>query len=93
MAMVACELCGRVTKRGTTAHHLIPKTCHRNKWFKRNFSREQMNTTIDLCRDCHSAIHDLVPNEKELGRHFHSIEALRKHPPIAKFLTWVRKQR
>ncbi len=88
-----CELCGRYTKSGTTEHHLIPRTCHSNKWFKKNFTREQMSDTASLCRDCHRAIHRLIPDEKELGRHYNSLEKLRAHQPISKYLEWVRKQR
>jgi hypothetical protein len=89
----ACELCGRITKRGVTAHHLIPRTLHSNKWFKKRFTREQMRQTIDVCRDCHSAIHHLAPDEKDLGRHYNTVEKLRNHPELANFLAWVQKQK
>ena len=89
----ACQLCDRITKAGTTEHHLIPRTCHSNKWFRKNFSREQMHQTISLCRDCHRAIHRLIPDEKELGRHYNTIEKLVAHSPVASYLTWVRKQK
>ncbi len=88
-ASLPCELCGRVTKRGTTEHHLIPRCCHHNKWFKKRFSRQQMNQTIAVCRDCHTTIHRLVPCEKELGRHFNTIERLRQHELIGRFIEWV----
>lgn len=88
-----CELCGRMPKKGTTEHHLIPRTCHSNKWFKKNFTREQMQQTVSLCRDCHNAVHKFVPREKELGRHFHSLELLKSHPKIAKFAGWASKQK
>ncbi|MEM9827496.1 MAG: hypothetical protein AAF958_12970, partial [Planctomycetota bacterium] len=52
-----CALCGRQPKRGTTRHHLIPRCCHSNRWFKKRFAREQMNETVPLCRDCHGAVH------------------------------------
>jgi hypothetical protein len=87
-----CELCGRTMKMGTTAHHLIPRTCHSNKWFKKQFSREQMQQTVDLCRDCHSTIHRLVPKEKNLGCNYYSLELLRQHPKIASFLGWIKRQ-
>jgi hypothetical protein len=89
----ACELCERVTKRGNTQHHLIPRTLHSNKWFKRRFTREQMQCTISVCRECHRAIHRLIPDEKELGRHFHSAAALRDHPAFSRFLGWIRRQK
>jgi len=88
-----CDLCGRVTKRGTTEHHLIPRTCHSNKWFKKQFTRQQMNETIDLCRDCHRAIHEFIPSEKDLGRHYNTVERLRANEEMAKFLIWVRRQK
>ncbi len=83
----ACELCGRVRPR--TFHHLIPRTVHGNKWFKKRFTRQEMASGLDLCRDCHSAIHTYVPSEKELGREYHTREALLGHPELAKFVAWV----
>jgi hypothetical protein len=88
-----CSLCHRVTKRGTTGHHLIPRTCHSNKWFKKRFTRERMNQIVDVCRDCHKAIHRLIPDEKELGRSYNTVEALQSHEEINKFIRWVRRQR
>ena len=92
MVMKPCELCGRVTRDGTTAHHLIPRTCHSNKWFKKRYTRAEMAQTVDLCRDCHRGVHDLIPNEKELGRIGNTLEKLREIPAIARHLTWVRRQ-
>ena len=91
--MARCELCSRQTKRGTTEHHLIPRTCHTNKWFKKRYTREQMSQTISVCRDCHRAIHDLVPDEKQLGRDYNTIGLLRENERIARFVAWIRKQR
>jgi len=82
-----CELCGRV--RDLTFHHLIPRTTHRNKWFRKNFTREQMNSGLDLCQDCHSAVHRLIPSEKELGRSYNTREALLAHEELGKFVAWV----
>ena len=87
-----CRLCQRITKRGNE-HHLIPRTCHSNKWFRKNFTREQMRVTVWLCLDCHSAIHRFVPSEKELGRDYNTVEKLLMHPEIAKFVQWARKQK
>jgi hypothetical protein len=93
MNQEACELCGRVTKQGNTQHHLIPRTLHSNKWFKRRFTRDEMQRTISVCRDCHRAIHRLIPDEKELGRHYPTKSALRDHPGLSRFLTWIRRQK
>jgi hypothetical protein len=52
-----------------------------------------MLETIDVCRDCHKAIHRLIPDEKELGRHANTVESLRSHPELGKFLVWVQRQK
>ncbi|QDU94658.1 hypothetical protein [Lignipirellula cremea] len=88
-----CRLCGRFTKRSLTEHHLIPVTCHRNKWFQKNFTREQMRCTIDVCPDCHGAIHRFEPREKNLGRYWNTVEKLQSHPQLSRFLAWVSKQK
>lgn len=87
-----CELCGR-TVASVTQHHLIPRTCHSNRWFKKRFSRVELSKTIKVCRDCHSAIHVLIDDQKKLGRQFNSLETLAAHPAIAKYLSWVRDRR
>ena len=88
----SCRLCERVTKRGNE-HHLIPRTCHSNKWFRKNYTRQQMQVTVWLCTDCHKAIHLFVPSEKELGRDYNTIDKLLAHPEIERFVEWIRKQK
>jgi hypothetical protein len=85
-----CALCGR--QKPLTFHHLIPRTCHRNKWFKKRFSKEEMRFRgVDLCYDCHDYIHKTF-TEKELGRHYNTLEALSAHDGVARFVDWVRRQ-
>ena len=84
-----CEMCGREME--LTFHHLIPRTLHKNKWFKKNFTREEMNTGIDVCRDCHNAIHKFIP-EKELGRNYNTKEKLLGHEKVFGFVKWVSKR-
>ena len=88
-----CALCLRLLKSGSSRHHLIPRTCHRRTWFRKRFTKEQMQFTVDVCSDCHAAIHDLIPDERELGRTYYTLELLRAHPAIERFLVWVRKQK
>jgi len=92
-SLPTCLLCERTPKKGTTEHHLIPRTCHRNKWFKKNFTRDQMQATVSLCRDCHNAVHRFEPKEKDLGRYYYTLELLKSHPQISKFVTWASKQK
>ena len=86
--MEHCELCLREVS-GTTKHHLIPRTNHKNKWFKKNFSFEELHSTVDLCRDCHRQIHKFIP-EKEMGRNYNSLEKLLTQEQVATFVGWLR---
>ena len=83
-----CELCRR--DPAYNFHHFIPRTLHSNKWFKKRFDRERMAEGIDVCKLCHNAIHDLIPDEKELGRHYNTLESLLAHEEIAKYVAWKR---
>ena len=88
-----CVFCLRILKRGTTEHHLIPRTCHKNRWFQKRFSRERMRVTVPACRDCHRAIHHLIPSEKELGKEFNTVAQLLANSDFARFVEWVRRQK
>ena len=52
-----------------------------------------MRQTVDLCRDCHSAVHKFVPDQKELGRDLNTIEKLLGHPEISRYVEWAKKQK
>jgi hypothetical protein len=73
-------------------HHFIPRTLHTNKWFKRRYTRQQMQAGLDLCKACHSAIHDLIPDEKELGRNYNTKEKLLAHPKLAGYVKWKKER-
>jgi hypothetical protein len=51
-----------------------------------------MRMGIEVCKSCHKAIHDLVPGQKELGRHHNKLETLLARPKIAKFIKWKRER-
>ena len=84
-----CELCEREVM-STSRHHLIPRTVHSNKWFKKRFTRTQMEFTVDLCRDCHRQIHRFF-SAKDLGREYNSLEKLREHEKVKNFVAWLQK--
>lgn len=44
-----------------------------------------------LCRPCHDTVHYYL-TEQELAEAYHTLEALRQHPGIAKFARWAAKQ-
>ena len=89
--MNTCELCNR-KRDAVTKHHLIPRTLHSNKWFEKNFSKQEMShRTITVCRDCHMAIHD-THSEKDLGRYFNTKDLLLTDEKIINFIRWVSKK-
>ena len=47
--------------------------------------------TVLLHHICHKEIHASL-TEAELARDYHSIDALRQHPRIAKFINWIKKR-
>ncbi|HKG25021.1 MAG TPA: hypothetical protein VKB09_05190 [Thermomicrobiales bacterium] len=81
-----CALCGREER--LTRHHLIPRTRHHNKRNQREFDRAVVRETVGLCRPCHSQVHALF-SEKELEREWNSIEKIREHPDVVRFVTWI----
>jgi hypothetical protein len=88
--MAKCKLCGR--EKELTFHHFIPKTLHKNKWFKKRFTRDQMDQGIYICEhDCHPEIHRFI-DAKEMGRDYNTLELLRNHPQVRKYIKWIRKQ-
>lgn len=88
---LGCQLCGRDVP--LTFHHLIPRKNHRKRFFQRRFDREEMRTRgVWLCRDCHRAIHRLY-DERTLGQHLNTLEALRAEPAMQRHVAWVSRQR
>ncbi|MCD8504963.1 MAG: HNH endonuclease [Burkholderiaceae bacterium] len=72
-----CPLCERpVPASEADAHHLVPKS--------RGGTR-----TVVLHRICHRQVHALF-TEVELERQYPTIESLRAHPELARFLAWVK---
>jgi hypothetical protein len=85
-----CELCQ--CEDAHNFHHFIPRTLHSNKWFKKRYTRGQMQAGIEVCKSCHGAIHDLISDEKELGRHYNTMQKLLAHPQLAGYVKWKRER-
>ncbi|MCT4557902.1 MAG: HNH endonuclease [Pelagimonas sp.] len=77
-----CPLCLRPIPPNArqSLHHLIPR-----------LKGGKHGPTVLLHQICHSEIHATL-TEAELARDFHTIDALRAHPRIAKFIRWVAKR-
>ena len=77
-----CPLCLRPIppEAKQSNHHLIPK-----------LKGGKGGPVVLLHQICHSEIHATL-TEAELARDFSTVEALRAHPRIAKFITWIAKR-
>ena len=87
-----CELCGSEHDE-LNFHHLIPRTLHSSKLYKKKYTREFMNNNgIWICEHyCHKQIHRFL-NEKEMGLKYNTIDLLLNHPEIKKFIDWRKKR-
>ncbi|MDA5092910.1 HNH endonuclease [Aliiroseovarius sp. KMU-50] len=77
-----CPLCGRhiPTDVRQSRHHLVPR-----------LRGGKGGETVLLHQICHNQIH-LVASETELAREYATIDALRAHPELAKFIRWIAKR-
>lgn len=77
-----CPLCQRPIppEAKQSQHHLIPK-----------LRGGKGGETVLLHQICHNEIHATL-TETELARSYHTIDALRSHPRLEKFITWVGKR-
>jgi hypothetical protein len=75
-----CALCNRDLAQPYNKHHLLPLS-----------EGGKGTTTILLHKICHDKIH-AVFSEKELKRHYHTIERLQRHEAIEKFIKWINKK-
>lgn len=71
-----CALCG--SDKFITFHHLIPKSCPGNKWFKKHFDKADMKESgIDICRKCHTFIHKSFRRGCWVGSSIHLLNSAR----------------
>lgn len=72
-----CPLCKRELIHHND-HHLVPKSMGGKD-------------VLDCCRDCHKAIHAMLPH-KELKRYYHTVDRLLEHELLKKMIDWIAKQ-
>lgn len=76
-----CPLCGRqIPEGGGSLHHLVPK-----------LKGGRRGPTVLLHEICHKEIHAAL-TEAEMARDYATVEALRAHPRIARFVAWVARR-
>lgn len=77
-----CPLCGRPIppEARQSLHHLVPR-----------LKGGKGGPVVLLHQICHNEIHATL-TEAELAREYASIDALKAHPRLAKFIRWVAKR-
>jgi hypothetical protein len=87
-----CELCSS-NEDVLDFHHLIPRTLHGKKQYKKLYSKLFMATHgIWICKEeCHPQIHEFI-TEKEMGAKYNTLDKLKEHPEIKKYLEWRSKR-
>lgn len=77
-----CPICLRSmdNAKRVSKHHLIPKS-----------KGGTHQGTVLLHNICHQKIHSVF-TEKELKTEYHTVEKLREHPEMKKFIKWVAKK-
>ena len=76
-----CPLCDRpIPPELESRHHLVPK-----------LKGGKHGPIAIIHTICHSKIHSVF-SEAELARSYCTIEALREHEEMKKFLRWIRKR-
>lgn len=90
--MSKCELCGSEHDK-LNFHHLIPRTLHSNKYYKKNYDKHYMDTHgVWICQAfCHKQIHEYI-SEKEMGSDYNTLELLLSHPNVKKYVEWRKKR-
>lgn len=77
-----CPICDRPIppEAKQSVHHLVPKL--------KGGSR---GATVLVHQICHNEIHSVL-TEAELAMHYNTVDALRAHPALARFVAWVSKK-
>ena len=73
-----CPLCGRPLGERVERHHLVPRS---------RGGRE----TVDIHPICHRKIHTTL-SEREIVDRYATVEALKTHPDIARFVRWLKSK-
>ncbi len=83
-----CLICEREVR--LTRHHVYPRETHK-QLLKKGFDVDTLNTTIAICRMCHSTVHRFFTNS-ELASKYHTVELLLDDERMFKYAKWAAAQ-
>ena len=75
-----CPLCNRELAEPIVRHHLIPPS-----------KGGKDSPTVPMHKICQAKVH-AVFTETELKTYYHTVDRLKEHDDIAKFIKWVSKK-
>lgn len=81
-----CPICGRPYGGEMQEHHLKPVTFR-----TRTKEVHDRDNKVTIHKMCHQKIHATFP-EYELLNYYHTVERIREHPEIQKFIKWISKK-
>lgn len=88
-----CLLCKR-NEIYTDKHHLIPRTMHqriKKQRDKKPLLFERIHETVNLCRACHSKIHQEF-SEKELAFKYNTLDIILEQKIIKDWIEWIKNK-
>jgi hypothetical protein len=83
-----CLICERKVR--LTRHHVYPRETHKQLQ-KKGFDTDQLNTTIAICRMCHSTVHRFFSNN-ELAAKYNTVDMLLSDERMYKYAKWASAQ-
>lgn len=83
-----CLICERKVR--LTRHHVFPRETHKTL-LKKGYDQVELNTTIPICRMCHSTVHRFFSND-ELAASYYTVELLLEDERMFKYAKWASAQ-
>lgn len=65
---------------------------HRRKRFQKEYTKQQLNQGINICRSCHRGIHKTY-DEMTLASQFNTLNAILNDETLQRHFGWVGRQR
>ena len=81
MTMDICPICDRdMPQKSMSKHHMIPSS-----------RGGKSKDIVVLHKICHDKLHSVF-TEKEMEKHYHTIDRLKEHEDIQKFIKWISRK-